>query len=133
VDGLQVAIEATDNETDMWIAGIDAYLQWASDRGPTLRPLYAELHDPSSPVSAHREHTLDLLRSRLAARLSDLGRTTPQPIDLDVLLNVFEYIGFRVALAGPGDEAGTAWGRTRMARVALAILNTPEDLPHETA
>jgi AcrR family transcriptional regulator len=133
VDGLQVAIEATDNETDMWIAGIDAYLQWASDRGPTLRPLYAELHDPSSPVSAHRERTLDLLRSRLAARLSDLGRTTPQPIDLDVLLNVFEYIGFRVALAGPGDEAGTAWGRARMARVALAILNTPEDLPRETA
>src|SRR5664279_2997300 len=126
VDGLQAAIDSADNEVDMWVAGIDAYLQWASDRGPTLRPLYAELHDPSSPVSAHRVHTLELLRARLTARLADLGRTAPKPIDLDVLLHVFEFVGFRAALADPGDDAGIAWGRATMARVALAMLGPPE-------
>jgi len=128
VDGLQVAIDAADNKVAMVVAGIDAYLQWARDRGPALRPLYAELYDPSSPVSAHRVRTLDMLRAQLIGRLNALGRTPPQSIDLDVLLNVFEYVGFRVALAAPGDDAGIAWGRATMARVALAILGTPEDL-----
>jgi TetR/AcrR family transcriptional regulator len=126
VDGLRAAIDQADNEADMWVAGIDAYLQWASDRGPTLRPLFAELHDPSSPVSAHREHTLELVRAALTTRLTFVGRTAPQSIDLDVLLNAFEFVGFRVALADPCDDAGIAWGRATMVRLALAMLGPPE-------
>ena len=126
VDGLQAAIAPADSEADMWVYGIDAYLKWASDRGATLRPLFAELHDPSSPVSAHRMRTLALLRAALTARLTGLGRPAPRPIDLDVLLNIFEFVGFRAALADPDDDAaaaaGLAWGRATMARMAMAIL-----------
>jgi TetR/AcrR family transcriptional regulator len=137
VTGLQVAIDEADNEVAMVVAGIDAYLQWARERGPVLRPLYAGLHDASSPVSEHRVHTLDVLRARLIARFTRLGHTPPRSIDLDVLLHVFEYVGFRVALADPDndsdDDAGIAWGRATLARVALALLATPENRLAATA
>ena len=137
VTGLQVAIDEADDEVAMVVAGIDAYLQWARERGPVLQPLYAELHDPSSPVSEHRVHTLDVLRARLIARFDRLGHTPPPSIDLDVLLHVFEYVGFRVALADPDndpdDDAGIAWGRATLARVALALLATPQNRLAATA
>jgi TetR/AcrR family transcriptional regulator len=137
ITGLQAAIDEADNEVAMVVAGIDAYLQWARDRGPVLRPLYAELHDPSSPVSKHRVHTLDVLRARLVARFARLGHTPPRSIDLDVLLHVFEYVGFRVALADPDndpdDDAGIDWGRATLARIALALLATPENRLAATA
>lgn len=124
VDGLQQALDAAADEVGMVLSGIDAYLAWARDLGPALRPLFAELHDPSSPVSPHRVRTLDLLRERLLARFAALGRTAPPPVDIDVLLNTFEYVGFRVAL----DDADTEWARATMARIALALLGTAADL-----
>jgi hypothetical protein len=54
-------------------------------------------------------------------------------MDLDVLLHVFEYVGFRVALADPDDDAGIAWGRATLARVALALLATPQNRLAATA
>jgi hypothetical protein len=71
-------------------------------------------------------HTLEVLRGRLVDRLDSLGRTPPQPIDLDVLLHVFEYVGFRVALGDPDDDAAIAWARATLARVAPALLGSPE-------
>jgi TetR/AcrR family transcriptional regulator len=127
VDGLQRALDSADNEIDMVLRGIDAYLAWALGHGPALRPLFAELHDPSSPVSPHRERTLVMLRDRLIARFEKLGRTPPPSIDIDVLLHTFEYVGFRVASA-ESDEAGMDWARATMARVALVLLGTSADL-----
>ena len=37
-------------------------------------------------------------------------------------------MGFRLALAGPADSIDLGWARTTMARVAVALLGTPEDL-----
>ncbi|GAB2479411.1 TetR/AcrR family transcriptional regulator [Jatrophihabitans fulvus] len=128
VDGLQAALDAAADEVQMVVAGIDAYLAWAQNHGPALRPLFAELHDPTSPVSAHRERTLDMLRSRLAVRFESLGRPAPADEDMDVLLNTFEYVGFRVAMAAPGDPTTVAWARRTMARVAVALLGTSDDL-----
>jgi AcrR family transcriptional regulator len=127
VYGLQAALDRADDEIGMVVNGIDAYLTWARNHGPALRPLFAELHDPSSPVSPHRERTLDMLRERLIARFVKLGRTPPTSIDIDVLLNAFEYVGFRVAL-GDSPDATADWARLTMARVAVVLLGTPTDL-----
>ena len=127
VDGLQRALDSADDEIDMVLRGIDAYLAWARGHGPALRPLFAELHDPSSPVSGHRERTLLILRERLIARFSRVGRRPPPSIDIDVLLHAFEYVGFRVAMAD-SDDASVEWARTTMARIALVLLGTSADL-----
>ena len=128
VHGLQAALDAAEDEIGMVLNGIEAYLAWARNHGPALRPLFAELHDTSSIVSPHRERTLDMLRERLIARFTKLGRTPPPAIDIDVLLHAFEYVGFRVALAEPGDGADDAWARMTMARIALVLLGTEADL-----
>jgi AcrR family transcriptional regulator len=127
VSGLEAALDLADDEIGMVVNGIDAYLAWAHNHGPALRPLFAELHDPTSPVSPHRERTLVMLRERLIARFERLGRTPPASIDIDVLLNAFEYVGFRVALAD-SDDATIEWARATMARVALVLLGTTADL-----
>ena len=127
-DGLQVALDAAANEIEMVLGGIEAYLAWARGHGPALRPLFAELHDASSIVSPHRERTLDMLRERLIGRFVKLGRTPPPAIDIDVLLHAFEYVGFRVAMAGPGDGVDDDWARMTMARIALVLLGTEADL-----
>jgi AcrR family transcriptional regulator len=127
VHGLQAALDRAADEIEMVVNGIDAYLAWARNHGPALRPLFAELHDPSSPVSPHRERTLVMLRERLIARFEKLGRTPPLSIDIDVLLHTFEYVGFRVALAD-SDDASMEWARATMARVALVLLGTAGDL-----
>ncbi|MFN2562982.1 MAG: TetR/AcrR family transcriptional regulator [Jatrophihabitans sp.] len=127
VYGLQAALDRADDEVGMVVKGIDAYLAWARNHGPALRPLFAELHDPSSPVSPHRERTLDMLRERLIARFVKLGRTPPPSIDIDVLLHAFEYVGFRVAL-GDAPDATADWARLTMARIAVVLLGTPADL-----
>lgn len=127
VHGLQAALDRASDEVEMVLNGIDAYLAWARNHGPALRPLFAELHDPSSPVSPHRERTLVMLRERLIARFEKLGRTPPSSIDIDVLLHTFEYVGFRVALAD-SDDASMEWARATMARIALVLLGTAADL-----
>ena len=128
VDGLQVALDGADDEIAMVVAGIDAYLQWGRNHGPMLRSLFAELHDPSSSVSPHRERTMAVLRTRLIARFEALGRTPPPLVDIDVLLNVFYYVGFRVALAEPGEPVDDDWARLTMIRIALVQLGTAADL-----
>jgi AcrR family transcriptional regulator len=127
VHGLQAALDRAEDEIGMVVNGIDAYLAWARNHGPALRPLFAELHDPSSPVSPHRERTLLMLRERLIARFVKLGRTPPSSIDIDVLLHAFEYVGYRVALADSVD-ATAEWARATMARIALVLLGTAADL-----
>jgi AcrR family transcriptional regulator len=132
VDGLQQAIDSADDEIEMVLRGIDAYLAWARGHGPGLRPLFAELHDPSSPVSPHRERTLTMLRERLIGRFERIGRRPPPSIDIDVMLHAFEYVGFRVAMAD-SDDATMDWARSTMARIALVLLGTTNDLERALA
>jgi TetR/AcrR family transcriptional regulator len=133
VDGLQAALDSAVDEIAMVLAGIDAYLVWAQQHGPALRPLFTELHDASSTVSPHRERTLEMLRTRLIARFENIGRIAPAEADIDVLLNTFEYVGYRVALSVPGDETTVDWARTTMARLAIGLLGTTSDVERALA
>ena len=69
-----------------------------------------------------------MLRTRLIARFESLGRVAPAEADIDVLLNAFEYVGYRVALSDPGDETTVDWARTTMARLAIGLLGTTSDV-----
>ena len=104
VDGLQAALDGAEDEVQMVIAGIDAYLGWARASRPGAA---AAVHRAARPglagVAAPRAHARPMLRDRLTDRFVRLGRTPPPAEDIDVLLNTFEYVGFRVALGRPAS------------------------------
>ncbi|NKY32202.1 TetR/AcrR family transcriptional regulator [Nocardia speluncae] len=131
VGGIAAALEATGEGVELGIRLIDAYLDWARGHGVMLRPLFAELHDPASPVSAYRNAALDGIRENVSAKFTELGRTVPGPLDLDAALHVCEYVVYRISAAsGPGgepDPATVAEARLTMIRVVLATLGNTAD------
>ncbi|MBJ8348438.1 TetR/AcrR family transcriptional regulator [Antrihabitans sp. YC2-6] len=128
VRGIVGAIGEADDDVAMAIAVIDSYLEWADHFGPALRPLFSELYDPASPVSVHRERALDQVRTLAVARMVELGRPVPDPLDLDTLLNACEFIVYRIAATENPDADLTARARSAMIRVAIATLGQPDDL-----
>lgn len=111
-------------------AGLDAWRRWGDDLGPMLRPLFAELHDPHSPASAHRLRTLGILAARLAELTVNLGRQPPARIQVDALLNGVEYLGYRFHLQTPRDDAHWKQTRDAMLRLALGLLGNAHEWQH---
>ncbi|MFI5719420.1 TetR/AcrR family transcriptional regulator [Nocardia sp. NPDC051750] len=137
VGGIAAALEATGEGVDLGIRLIDAYLDWAHGHGAMLRPLFAELHDPASPVSAYRNQAIDGIRSIVRNKFAELGRSVPEPLDLDAALHVCEYVVYRISAdAEPGTEPdpGTvAAARLTMIRVVLATLGNIADVQYAMA
>ncbi|MEU1981637.1 TetR/AcrR family transcriptional regulator [Nocardia sp. NPDC019395] len=134
VGGIAAALEATGEGVELGIRLIDAYLDWARGHGPMLRPLFAELHDPASPVSAYRNTALDGIRAIVRSKFTELGRAVPGPVDLDAALYVCEYVVYRIsAVAAPGtqpDPDTVAAARLTMIRVVLATLGNTADMQY---
>lgn len=134
VGGIRAALAGTDEPVQLGIRLIDAYVDWARGHGPMLRPLFAELHDPGSPVSAYRERALDDIRDLVRKTFDELGRPAPAPLDLDAALHVCEYVVYRLtAGAAPGsdpDPALTTEARITMIRILLVTLGTRDDLAY---
>lgn len=134
VDGMRSALIGSAEGVELGIRLIDAYLGWARGHGGMLRPLFAELHDPASPVSAYRERALDDIRAIIRSEFAELGRPVPAPLDLDAALHVCEYVIYRLsASAPPGTEPSpeqVAAARITMIRVVLATLGTRADLEY---
>ncbi|GAD85621.1 TetR/AcrR family transcriptional regulator [Nocardia asteroides] len=134
VGGIREALSGTDEPVQLGIRLIDAYVDWARGHGPMLRPLFAELHDPGSPVSAYRERALDDIRDLVRKTFEELGRPVPAPLDMDAALHVCEYIVYRLtADAEPGsdpDPALASEARITMIRVLLVTLGTRDDLAY---
>lgn len=132
VGGIAAALEATGEGVELGIRLIDAYLDWARGHGAMLRPLFAELHDPASPVSAYRNAALDGIRESVRVKFTELGRAVPAPLDLDTALHVCEYVVYRISaaagLGGEPDPATVADARLTMIRVVLATLGNTADL-----
>lgn len=134
VGGIGGALEASGEGVDLGIRLIDAYLDWARGHGPMLRPLFAELHDPGSPVSEYRNNALDGIRAIVRTKFTELGRPVPAPLDLDAALHVCEYVVYRIsAAAEPGSEPDldtVAAARSTMIRVVLATLGNTGDVEY---
>lgn len=134
VGGIRTALTGTDQPVELGIRLIDAYLDWARGHGAMLRPLFAELHDPASPVSAYRERALDDIRALVRDTFGELGRPVPAPLDLDAALHVCEYVVYRISAgAEPGaepDPETVAAARLTMIRVLLTTLGTRADLEY---
>ncbi|QIS13264.1 TetR/AcrR family transcriptional regulator [Nocardia arthritidis] len=134
VGGIREALTGSDEPVQLGIRLIDAYLDWARGHGPMLRPLFAELHDPASPVSAYRERAFDDIRALVRETFTALGRPVPSPLDLDAALHVCEYVVYRIASgATPGGEPDAeivAAARLTMIRVLLTTLGTRDDLAY---
>lgn len=134
VGGIREALVGTDEPVQLGIRLIDAYVDWARGHGPMLRPLFAELHDPRSVVSAYRERALDDIRDLVRKTFGELGRPVPAPLDLDAALHVCEYIVYRLtADSEPGsdpDPALASEARVTMIRVLLVTLGTRDDLAY---
>ncbi|WP_327151310.1 TetR/AcrR family transcriptional regulator [Nocardia sp. NBC_01329] len=132
VGGIGAALEASGEGVDLGIRLIDAYLGWARGHGPMLRPLFAELYDPGSPVSAYRNTALDGIRAIVRTKFAELGRPVPALLDLDAALHVCEYVVYRISGAvEPGREPDpdtVAAARLTMIRVVLATLGNTDDV-----
>ncbi|MFE3445947.1 TetR/AcrR family transcriptional regulator [Nocardia sp. NPDC059180] len=132
VDGIRNALTVTTEGVELGIRLIDAFLDWARGHGAMLRPLFAELHDPGSPVSGYRERALDDIRAIVREKFTELGRPVPSPLDLDAALQVCEYVVYRISAgADPGSEPDpetVAAARVTMIRVVLATLGNTDDL-----
>ncbi|MGW0179223.1 TetR/AcrR family transcriptional regulator [Nocardia sp. NPDC003345] len=137
VGGIAAALEASGEGVELGIRLIDAYLDWARGHGAMLRPLFAELHDPGSPVSAFRNDALDGIRAIVRTKFGELGRPVPAPLDLDAALHVCEYVVYRISDASePGREPAAetvAAARLTMIRVVLATLGNTDDVLYAMA
>ncbi len=132
VGGIRAALARSEEPVALGIGIIDAYLGWARGHGPMLRPVFAELHDPASPVSAYREEAFDDIRALVRTKFGLLGRQVPTPLDLDTALQVCEFVVYRISLAaapgGEPDPAAVAEARLTMIRNVLVTLGRREDV-----
>ncbi|MET9212913.1 MULTISPECIES: TetR/AcrR family transcriptional regulator [unclassified Nocardia] len=134
VGAIRDALSGTDEPVQLGIRLIDAFIDWARGHGPMLRPLFAELHDPASLVSAYRERALDDIRALVRKTFVELGRPVPTPLDMDTALHVCEYVVYRLTMGTePGsdpDPVLDSEARITMIRVLLVTLGTRDDLAY---
>lgn len=130
--GIRAALRESAEPVPLGIGLIDAYLGWARGHGPMLGPLFAELHDPASPVCAYRERALDDIRAAVRAKFDELGRRAPAPLDLDAALHLCEYVVFRISTTADGepDPEVVDAARLTMIRFLLPVLGTRADLEY---
>lgn len=137
VGGIRIALARSSEPVQLGIGIIDAYLDWARGHGPMLRPIFAELHDPASPVSAYRQEAFDDIRALVRAKFTELGRPLPSPLDLDIALQTCAYVVYRLsAAAAPASEPDPAQvtaARLTMIRCVLVTLGDRTDVERALA
>lgn len=122
--GALVSVEAPFAKVE---AALLAWRQWGEDLGDFLRPFFAELHNPTSPVGRHRQRTLALLTGQIATAVELLGRERPSPLRVATFLNGVEYLGYHYHLNTPRDAASWQETREAMFRLALGLLGEESD------
>jgi AcrR family transcriptional regulator len=110
---------------DRLAAGIDAYLDWSRRFRPLLPSILADLHDPTSPVSELRRHTLDVVVDVTARGFVETGRSVPSRTIIDIFVNAIEYTSFRLFVDTDGSDEAVDQARSVMLRIAVAVLGRP--------
>lgn len=108
-------------------SAILAWRQWGEDLGEFLRPFFAELHDPRSPVGRHRQLTIGVLSAHIAEAVVLLGRRRPGPLRVAVFIDGMEFLGYHYHLNTARDEQSWAEAREAMFRLALGLLGDATD------
>lgn len=133
VGGIGAALDRTEQPVELGINLIEAYLHWAGGHGPMLAPLFAELHDPGSPVSAYREEAIAAIRILVRDKVISLGKPAPAELDLDTSLQICEFVVYRISAAAPHgepDQPTIDAARITMVRGVLAMLGVRADLEY---
>lgn len=108
-------------------AAILAWRDWGTAMGEFLRPFYAELHDPRSPVGRQRQLTIGLVSAQIAEAVVMLGRARPSPLRVGTFIDAVEYLGYHYHLNTPRDAASWHEVRATMFRLAIGLLGDASD------
>jgi len=103
-------------------AAVEAYLDWARGRGSLLRAMYAELHDPTSPVSVHTDTLQHVLADAMKGQFRAAGRKVPSDFDVDLALNIVMFAGFRLNLSDDVTEDVRRHGAMTVLRTVTGLL-----------
>lgn len=125
--GLMKALLMAAPEQNKLEAALLAWRNWGANQGELIRPFYAEMHDPQSPVSRHRIKAIAAIAENLGTLIESMGRMRPQRQELDILINCIEYIGLRYHLDTPGDEAAWKMARDIMMRVGFSLIASDKE------
>lgn len=101
-------------------AGLLAWRTWGEQTGPLLRAIFAEMHDPKSPASSHRQRVLEAIGMELNQMAIGLGRKPFDALQVESFVIGVEYLGYRFHF-GPEAPCEALWQRTRQAMLRLAV------------
>lgn len=123
---LMAAVAAAPDPLAKVESAILAWRQWGEDLGEFLRPFFAELNNPATPVGRHRQQTLTLLTGQIAGIIELLGHARPGDLRVATFLHSIEFLGYHFHLNTPRDDASWQETRTAMFRLALGLLGSAE-------
>ncbi|QCF27184.1 TetR/AcrR family transcriptional regulator [Hydrocarboniclastica marina] len=101
------------------------YLNWGRSQGKLMEARFRELHDLTSPVGVHRTEHNERISNLLSDMLVADGRTAPDRVALNALVNCVEYLGYQFC-NGARQEEMPVYLRA-MGRVSLALLGSEAD------
>lgn len=101
---------------------LDAYFDWARRHVPGVGAFYREIHDRDSPASELREQALTTFLEVVRARAADLGFPGLDPIFIEALLHVAEYVGGNCFASGNPSEEQILRARQVAGRIILAAV-----------
>lgn len=129
INAMQAVVNQTENPFQRMGMALLAWRQWGEDPdiAPLLPTLFAELHNPHSPASWHRQRTLAILGELVHAQLQTTDRSPASPLAIDTLLQGVEFLGYRFMLGQ--DHHPDRWQETLrlMLRLALGLLGNRDD------